>query len=114
MQPPCHPRYAVLGLFLPLLEGVAPGSVTFVIDTSGSVPRSALNAVTAELEAYLLQYPAATLEVLYADAAVTAALPTPPPTFPSASSPSAAVVPISAPPSPPSPTPASRPPASCT
>jgi predicted metal-dependent peptidase len=66
-----NPRYAVLGLFLPLLESAALGSVAFVIDTSGSVPKSALDAVTAELEAYLLQYPTTTLEVLYADARVT-------------------------------------------
>ncbi|HEY6324544.1 MAG TPA: VWA-like domain-containing protein [Thermoanaerobaculia bacterium] len=66
-----NPRYAVLGLFLPLLEAAAPGSVAFVVDTSASIPKPALDAVTAELEAYLRQYPAATLEVLYADAAVT-------------------------------------------
>jgi predicted metal-dependent peptidase len=35
------------------------------------VPSSALDAVTAELEAYLRGYPATTLEVLYADAEVT-------------------------------------------
>jgi predicted metal-dependent peptidase len=66
-----NPRYALLGLFLPLLEAAAPGRVGFVIDTSGSVPKSALDAVTAELEAYLRQYPTITLDVLYADAKVT-------------------------------------------
>jgi predicted metal-dependent peptidase len=66
-----NPRYALLGLFLPLLEAAAPGRVAFVIDTSGSVPKSALDAVTAELEAYLRQYPTITLDVLYADAEVT-------------------------------------------
>jgi hypothetical protein len=55
----------------PRLEPAAPGSVAFVLDTSGSVPSSALDAVTAELEAYLRGYPATTLEVLYADAQVT-------------------------------------------
>jgi predicted metal-dependent peptidase len=66
-----NPRYALLGLFLPLLEAAAPGRVAFVVDTSGSVPRPALDAVTAELEAYLRQYPTITLDVLYADAKVT-------------------------------------------
>jgi predicted metal-dependent peptidase len=66
-----NPRYALLGLFLPLLEATAPGRVAFVVDTSGSVPPSALDAVTAELEAYLRQYPTITLDVLYADAKVT-------------------------------------------
>jgi predicted metal-dependent peptidase len=66
-----NPRYALLGLFLPLLEAAAPGRVAFVVDTSGSVPKSALDAVTAELEAYLRQYPTITLDVLYADAKVT-------------------------------------------
>jgi predicted metal-dependent peptidase len=66
-----NPRYALLGLFLPLLEAAAPGRVAFVLDTSESVPKSALDAVTAELEAYLRQYPTITLDVLYADAKVT-------------------------------------------
>jgi predicted metal-dependent peptidase len=66
-----NPRYALLGLFLPLLEAAAPGRVGFVVDTSGSVPKTALDAVTAELEAYLRQYPTITLDVLYADAEVT-------------------------------------------
>jgi predicted metal-dependent peptidase len=66
-----NPRYALLGLFLPLLEAAAPGRVAFVLDTSESVPKSALDAVTAELEAYLRQYPTITLDVLYADAEVT-------------------------------------------
>ena len=66
-----NPRYALLGLFLPLLEAAAPGRVAFVVDTSGSVPKSALDAITAELEAYLRQYPTITLDVLYADAKVT-------------------------------------------
>jgi predicted metal-dependent peptidase len=65
-----NPRYAPLGLFLPLLVPVAPRGVGFVIDTSGSVPKAALDAVTAELEAFLLQYPAITLDVIYADAEV--------------------------------------------
>ncbi len=66
-----NPRYALLGLFLPQLEAAAPGRAAFVIDTSGSVPTAALDAVTAELEAYLRQYPATALEVVYADAEVT-------------------------------------------
>ncbi|HVR09257.1 MAG TPA: VWA-like domain-containing protein [Thermoanaerobaculia bacterium] len=66
-----NPRYALLGLFLPLLEAAAPGRIAFVVDTSGSVPKSALDAVTAELESYLHQYPTITLDVLYADAEVT-------------------------------------------
>jgi predicted metal-dependent peptidase len=64
-------RYAVLGLFLPDLRATAPDNIAFVIDTSGSVPPEALTAVTDELESYLRQYPATTLTVLYADAAVT-------------------------------------------
>jgi predicted metal-dependent peptidase len=35
------------------------------------VPEAALEAVTAELETYLCQYPSTTLEVFYADARVT-------------------------------------------
>ena len=35
------------------------------------MPKSALDAVTAELEAYLRQYLSVTLDVLYADAKVT-------------------------------------------
>jgi predicted metal-dependent peptidase len=66
-----NPRYAHLGLFLPRLEPAAPGSVAFVLDTSGSVPSAALDAVTAELEAYLRGYPSTNLQVLYADAEVT-------------------------------------------
>jgi predicted metal-dependent peptidase len=66
-----NPRYAALGLFLPHLRPSAPGSVAFVVDTSGSVPKAALDAVTAELESYLHLYPTITLRVLYADAKVT-------------------------------------------
>jgi predicted metal-dependent peptidase len=63
-------RYAPLGLYLPHLAPAAPDRIAFVVDTSGSVPASVLAAVTAELEEYLLLYPTATLDVLYADAAV--------------------------------------------
>jgi predicted metal-dependent peptidase len=65
-----NPRYAPLGVFLPALHATAPGRIAFVLDTSGSVPPAALNAVTGELEAYLGQYPTTVLEVLYADARV--------------------------------------------
>jgi predicted metal-dependent peptidase len=64
-------RYALLGLYIPVLEAAAPGKIAFVVDTSGSVPDAALKAVTSELEAYLQQYPATTLDLVYADAKVT-------------------------------------------
>ena len=66
-----NPRYVHLGLFLPLLEAAAPGRVAFVLDTSGSVPQAALDAVTAELDEYLRLFPTMDLDVLYADAEVT-------------------------------------------
>jgi predicted metal-dependent peptidase len=62
-------RYALLGFYIPSLEAAAPDNVAFVVDTSGSVSAVALEAVTSELEAYLLHYPSTTLRVLYADAA---------------------------------------------
>ena len=65
-----NPRYALHGFYLPALHASAPGRIAFVIDTSGSVPVAALAAVTAELEAYLYEYPGTTVEVLYADSAV--------------------------------------------
>lgn len=65
-----NPRYAPLGLYLPCLVPAAPGRIAFVVDTSGSVSTPALNAVAADLEDYLRLYPAATLDLLYADAAV--------------------------------------------
>jgi predicted metal-dependent peptidase len=55
---------------MPALQASAPDRIAVVIDTSGSVPDSALAAVTGELESYLCQYPATTLEVLYADSRV--------------------------------------------
>src|SRR3984893_2991621 len=64
-------RYAGLGLYIPVLEASGPRNIAFVLDTSGSVPAEALEAVSSELEAYLAQYPAVTLHVLYEDAAVT-------------------------------------------
>jgi predicted metal-dependent peptidase len=64
-------RYLGLGIYYPVLEAAAPGKIAFVIDTSGSVPKDALDAVVGELEAYLLAFPATTLEVVYADAKVT-------------------------------------------
>jgi predicted metal-dependent peptidase len=66
-----NPRYALHGCYLPHLRPSAPGNIAFVVDTSGSVPKAALDAVTAEFEAYLYQYPSITLQVLYADARVT-------------------------------------------
>jgi predicted metal-dependent peptidase len=66
-----NPRYALLGLYIPVLEGAAPDNIAFVIDTSGSVPAAALEAVASELETFLLQYPTTTLQVVYADARVT-------------------------------------------
>jgi predicted metal-dependent peptidase len=66
-----HPRYAALGLYLPLLDSPSLSPIAFVVDTSGSVPKAALDAVTAELEAFLEQHPTLTLDVLYADAEVT-------------------------------------------
>ena len=66
-----NPRYAVLGIYYPVLHAAAPGKIAFVVDTSGSVPESALQAVSSELEAYLQLYPSTTLDVVYADAKVT-------------------------------------------
>jgi predicted metal-dependent peptidase len=63
-------RYVFHGFYLPALHASAPGRIAFVIDTSGSVPAAALAAITAELEAYLYEYPGTTVEVLYADSAV--------------------------------------------
>ncbi len=63
-------RYVSLGIYYPVLESAAPGKIAMVIDTSGSVPKDVLEAVAAELEAYLLAFPATTLEVVYADASV--------------------------------------------
>lgn len=63
-------RYVCLGIYYPVLESAAPDKIAMVIDTSGSVPKDVLEAVTAELEAYLLAFPATTLEVVYADARV--------------------------------------------
>jgi predicted metal-dependent peptidase len=65
-----NPRYALLGFYLPALHASAPGRIAFVIDTSGSVPDAALSAVAAELEAYLYEYPATCLDIVYADAEV--------------------------------------------
>jgi predicted metal-dependent peptidase len=64
-------RYVSLGIYYPVLEAASPGKIAFVLDTSGSVPKDALEAVAGELEAYLLAFPATTLEVVYADAKVT-------------------------------------------
>jgi predicted metal-dependent peptidase len=63
-------RYVGLGIYYPVLESAAPGKIAMVLDTSGSVPKDALEAVTGELEAYLLAFPATTLDVVYADASV--------------------------------------------
>ncbi|HEV3074625.1 MAG TPA: VWA-like domain-containing protein [Thermoanaerobaculia bacterium] len=63
-------RYVSLGIYYPVLESAAPGKIALVLDTSGSVPKEALEAVTGELEAYLLAFPATTLDVVYADASV--------------------------------------------
>jgi predicted metal-dependent peptidase len=65
-----NPRCAPFGLYLPHLAPAAPDRIAFVVDTSGSVPASALAAVTTELEEYLRLYSTATLDVLYAEAAV--------------------------------------------
>ena len=65
-----NPRYAALGVYIPIIEAAAPSRIAFVLDTSGSVPAAALEAVTSELEAYLGQYPTTVLQILYADAAV--------------------------------------------
>jgi predicted metal-dependent peptidase len=62
-----NPRYAPLGLYIPILEARDPDRIAFVIDTSGSVPDEALTAVTAELEAFLTQHPTTSLLVVYAD-----------------------------------------------
>jgi predicted metal-dependent peptidase len=64
-------RYVSLGIYYPVLESAAPSKIAFVIDTSGSVPKAALEAVAGEIEAYLRTFPATTLEVVYADARVT-------------------------------------------
>jgi predicted metal-dependent peptidase len=65
-----NPRYVSLGIYYPVLQSSAPEKIAMVIDTSGSVPKDALEAVTGELEAYLLAFPATTLDVVYADASV--------------------------------------------
>jgi predicted metal-dependent peptidase len=67
-----HPRYAHLGVYLPQLAAPALAPVAFVLDTSGSVPATAIEAVTAELDAYLRHHPTATLDLLHADAQVHA------------------------------------------
>ena len=92
-----NPRYAQLGFYLPILQASAPGRIAFVIDTSGSVPAAALDAVTAELGAYLAEYSATTLDVLYADARVKGRSLSPPRISPFGWSRSAAAVPRSGP-----------------
>lgn len=62
-----NPRYAPLGVFLPILESRAPARIAFVVDTSGSVPDEALAAVASELESFLVQHPTTSLLVVYAD-----------------------------------------------
>jgi predicted metal-dependent peptidase len=54
-----------------VLEAAAPRNVAFVLETSGSVSKAALDAVAAELTGYLETYPTTTLSVVHADAAVT-------------------------------------------
>ena len=65
-----NPRYVHLGLYLPSLARPTPGEIAFVIDTSGSVPGSVLQAVAAELGAFLESSPGSELTLLYVDAAV--------------------------------------------
>jgi predicted metal-dependent peptidase len=69
-----NPRYAPLGLYIPILESRAPGKIACVIDTSGSVPDQALAAVASELEAFLAQHPVTSLLVVYADTQETGRL----------------------------------------
>ncbi|MDP9121887.1 MAG: metallopeptidase domain containing protein, partial [Acidobacteriota bacterium] len=57
-------RYTQLGLYMPSLLSSAPDSIGFVVDTSGSVPPGALEAIASELSSYLLAYPETPLRVV--------------------------------------------------